>query len=110
MPASLTSWHKLCGCGGMVDTLVLGTSAARRAGSNPVTRTMKLLGRFELTETDKTLGVIVCFLALLVVSLGVLLYSLGDFTWGIDLVHMGLGWWFGATMVWLTEKWLNLRG
>ena len=28
-----------CRCGGMVDTLVLGTSATRRAGSSPVTGT-----------------------------------------------------------------------
>ncbi len=30
-----------CGCGGMVDTLVLGTSAAMREGSSPFIRTKK---------------------------------------------------------------------
>ena len=28
-----------CGCGGMVDTLVLGTSEATRGGSSPLIRT-----------------------------------------------------------------------
>ena len=30
------------GCGGMVDTLVLGTSAAMREGSSPFIRTSKI--------------------------------------------------------------------
>ena len=31
--------HVLCGCGGMVDTLVLGASAQRHGGSSPLIRT-----------------------------------------------------------------------
>lgn len=31
-----------CGCGGMADTLDLGSSAERREGSNPFIRTMEL--------------------------------------------------------------------
>ena len=34
--ASLKTARVLCRCGEMADTLVLGTSAARRAGSSPV--------------------------------------------------------------------------
>src|ERR1700689_1977987 len=33
------SLHLLCGCGGMVDALVSGTSVARRGGSSPLIRT-----------------------------------------------------------------------
>ena len=39
------------GIGGMVDTLVLGTSATRRAGSSPVTSTIK-----EYTNKELFLG------------------------------------------------------
>ncbi len=34
----------LCGCGEMVDTLVLGASAERRGGSSPLIRTIEKTG------------------------------------------------------------------
>lgn len=38
--------ERLCGCGGMVDALVLGTSGLGRGGSSPLTRTIRLRLRF----------------------------------------------------------------
>lgn len=41
-PDDLLVMHRpLCGCGGMVDALVLGTSSSRSEGSSPFTRTTK---------------------------------------------------------------------
>ena len=93
----------------MVDTLVLGTSAVRRAGSTPVTRTMKinLPGGVELTEQDKTLGLIVCLLALSVSTVGVVFVVAFQAYWAMELILMAIAWWFGATMVWLAEKYYH---
>jgi hypothetical protein len=40
---------KLCASGGMVDTLVLGTSVARRGGSSPLSRTKFFMKTLNLT-------------------------------------------------------------
>ena len=60
--------------------------------------------KIKLTDKDKTLGLIICALAMLVIAPAVILHIYTDATWALELALMGISWWFGATMVWLGEK------
>lgn len=65
---------------------------------------IKLPGGVLLSDQDVILGLVVCFLALVIISVGAAIVVFTGQHWAMEIVLMGVSWWFGATMVWVGEK------
>lgn len=57
-----------------------------------------------MTDQDKTLGLIVCSLALAVIAIAALFAVTTDSHRAMEAILMAVSWWFGATMVWVGGK------
>lgn len=66
---------------------------------------VKIIGMpVNLTDIDKTVGLIFSGIAMVMLSLVVVIHLATDATWTPTAAIMVISWWFGATMTWLFDK------